>query len=142
MLTSGQAAKAAGVGVETLRFYEREGLLPAPTRRGSGYRVYPRETVDRLAFIKRAKRLGFTLKEIRELLRLRDDPEAGRRDVREKTAAKVADLDAAIADLQAKRRELLALASECSGDGPAADCPIVVGLSHGDDEPPKTKGTK
>lgn len=140
MYTSGQAAKAAGVGVETLRFYEREGLLPKPSRRDSGYRVYSPATVERLTFIKRAKRLGFTLKEIRALLRLRDDPKAGRREVRAMTAEKVADLDAAIGDLQAKRAELLALAAECTGDGPAAECPIVVGLSHGDE--PQTKGTK
>jgi MerR family copper efflux transcriptional regulator len=133
MLTSGQTAKAAGVGVETLRFYERKGLLPRPTRRTSGYRVYTPESVARLAFIKRAQRLGFTLKEVKDLLRLRDDPKAGRSDVRSKTAAKIADLDAAIADLQAKRAELVALAAECSGDGPAAACPIVVGLSS--DEP-------
>jgi Cu(I)-responsive transcriptional regulator len=130
MLTSGQAAKAAGVGVETLRFYERKGLLPKPVRKTSGYRVYTPESVDRLAFIKRAQRLGFTLKEVKDLLRLRDDPHAGRRDVREKTASKIADIDAAIEDLKAKRAELVSLAAECSGDGPAAACPIVLGLSE------------
>ena len=97
MLTSGQAAKAAGVGVETLRFYERKGLLPKPARRTSGYRVYTPESVDRLAFIKRAQRLGFTLKDVKELLRLRDDPHAGRRDVGPKTADKIADIDTAMA---------------------------------------------
>lgn len=141
MFTSGQAAKAAGVGVETLRFYERKGLLPKPTRRTSGYRVYSPETVDRLAFIRRAKRLGFTLKEVKDLLRLRDDPKAGRSDVRKKTATKIADLDAAIADLRAKRAELVALAAECSGEGPAAACPIVVGLSK-DDSHKSTSNTK
>jgi MerR family copper efflux transcriptional regulator len=132
MFTSGQAAKAAGVGVETLRFYERKGLLPKPARRSSGHRVYWPDAVGRLAFIKRAQRLGFTLKEVKDLLRLRDDPTAGRGDVRAKTAAKIADLEAAIADLQGKRAELVALAAECSGEGPAAACPIVVGLSHDD----------
>jgi MerR family transcriptional regulator, copper efflux regulator len=133
MLTSGQAAKAAGVGVETLRFYERKGLLPKPIRRTSGYRVYPPESVDRLAFIKRAQRLGFTLKDVKDLLRLRDDPHAGRREVRAKTTEKIADIDAAILDLQTKRAELVSLAAECTGDGPAAACPIVVGLSKADD---------
>ena len=73
-LRIGQAAKSAGVGVETIRFYEREGLLRQPVRRGSGYRQYDEETVRRLRFIRRAKELGFTLREIAELLSLRFDP--------------------------------------------------------------------
>jgi DNA-binding transcriptional MerR regulator len=70
-LTIGQVAKGAGVGVETVRFYEREGLVPAPKRRPSGYRQYPADTVRRIRFVQAAKDLGFTLKEIRELLSLR-----------------------------------------------------------------------
>ncbi|MCH8048022.1 MAG: MerR family transcriptional regulator, partial [Planctomycetes bacterium] len=73
-LTIGQLARRAEVGVETVRFYEREGLLEEPARRPSGYRQYDEGVVDRLRFIRRAKQLGFTLKEIRELLSLRLDP--------------------------------------------------------------------
>lgn len=74
-LTIGRAARLAGAGVETIRFYEREGLLEKPPHRESGYRQYPKEIISRLRFIKRAKKLGFTLKEIKELLALRNEPE-------------------------------------------------------------------
>lgn len=73
-MTIGQVAKAAGVGVETVRFYERVGLIPDPPRRPSGYREYPPDAVHRIEFIKRAKALGFTLAEIGELLSLRVHP--------------------------------------------------------------------
>ena len=69
--TIGQLARRAGVGIETVRFYEREGLIPEPPRRPSGYRDYPPETVTRIVFIRRAKDLGFSLKEINELLDFR-----------------------------------------------------------------------
>jgi len=73
-MTIGKLAKRAGVGVETIRFYERKGLLPEPPRRYSGYREYPESAIDRVRFIRRAKELGFTLKEIGELLELRIRP--------------------------------------------------------------------
>ncbi len=73
-LTTGKVAKHAGVNTETLRYYEREGLIDIPPRTASGYRVYPADTVTRIRFIRRAKALGFTLREIRELLSLRVDP--------------------------------------------------------------------
>ena len=80
----------AGVGVETVRFYERKGLLTMPARRNSGYRAYGDEAVRRLRFVRRAKALGFTLKEIRELLDLRADPEAGSADMRRERAGRMA----------------------------------------------------
>jgi MerR family copper efflux transcriptional regulator len=133
MLTIGQVAKRAGVGVETIRFYEREGLLAVPARLASGYRQYEPAAVDRVMFLRRAQRLGFTLKDAKELLALRDDPDAGRADVREKATEKLADIDARIADLQGMRGELGRLVAACHGDGPAVGCPIVAAI--GAEEP-------
>lgn len=127
-LTIGQLAKRAGVGVETIRFYEREGLLAEPARLASGYRQYPPEAVDRVRFIRRAQRLGFKLGEVKELLALRENPEAGCRDVREKATAKLTDIDARIADLQAMRADLARLVARCEGEGPASGCPILTAI--------------
>ena len=76
-ITIGAVARRAGVGIDTIRYYEREGLLPEPQRRASGYRDYGPDVVERLRFIRRAKDLGFTLEEIRELLALSTDRERG-----------------------------------------------------------------
>ncbi len=92
-LTIGQVALEAGIGVETVRFYEREGLLQKPTRLQSEYRQFDLEVIDRLRFITQAQRLGFTLREVRQLLALKLDPHAKRSDVRERAGAKVADID-------------------------------------------------
>src|SRR5262249_10440299 len=127
-LTIGQVARQAGVGVETVRFYEREGLLAEPARRESGYRQYEGGAVARLRFIRRAKELGFTWKEIRELLALRDDPDAGRADVRQRAERKVADIEARVRDLVRMRDALGRLAAACHGDGPAEGCPILEAL--------------
>lgn len=123
--TIGHLAKAAGVGVETVRFYERKGLLDAPARKDSGYRQYDDEAVERLRFIRRAQQVGFTLKEIQDLLALRDDPYAQRSDVRERASNKIADIDAKIRDLLAMRESLTTLLESCEGDGPASGCPII-----------------
>lgn len=131
-LTSGQLAKKSGVGVETLRFYEREGLLALPARAASGYRQYPAEAVERVTFIRRAQLLGFQLKDIKELLLLREDPAADRRHVREKAVAKLADIDAKIRGLETIRGELTRLIAACDGAGPAAHCPIITAISDGD----------
>ena len=124
-LTIGKVASRAGVGVETVRFYERQGLLQEPDRRASGYRQYGEDVVARLRFIRRAKELGFTLKEVAELLALRHDPAATRSDVRERVRAKVEDIEAKVRDLQRIRGVLLGLAETCLGHGPADDCPIL-----------------
>src|SRR5688572_6021621 len=92
--TIGELARQAGVGIETVRFYERQGLLEEPKRRASGYRQYDVEAVAVLRFIRRAKELGFTLREIKALLALRLDDSASRADVREQAKAKVADIEA------------------------------------------------
>lgn len=130
-MTSGQLAKKTGVGVETLRFYEREGLLAKPARLASGYRQYPAETVERVQFVRRAQLLGFQLKDIKELLALRDDPDAGSGEARAKAVAKLADLDQRLKDLEAMKTELTRLVAACDGSGPAADCPIITAIGEG-----------
>lgn len=93
-LTIGRLAKEAGVNLETVRFYERRGLLPRPPRSSSGYRMFPAEAARRLRFIRRAQELGFSLKEIRELLSLRVSRTTTSRDIRARTEAKIADVEA------------------------------------------------
>jgi MerR family mercuric resistance operon transcriptional regulator len=129
-LTIGQLAKHAGVGVETIRFYEREGLLTKPARRSSGYRQYPSEAVKRVQFIRRAKDLGFTLKEIQELLDLRVDPDCGCADVRDQARAKIRDIEGRIASLETMKTALERLARKCRGTGPTSECPILEELER------------
>lgn len=132
-LTIGRLAERAGVGIDTVRYYERAGLLPAPPRRASGYRDYPADSVQRLRFIRRAKELGFTLTEIGELLELSaQHGEAGKRGMRAvKTAAedKLAVVDHKLAELQRVRDGLHQLIEACPGHGPLQDCPILQALS-------------
>jgi MerR family mercuric resistance operon transcriptional regulator len=127
-LTIGEVAKAAQIGVETVRFYERESLIAAPPRRPSGYRQYPPETVRRLRFIRRAKELGFTLKEIGELLDLRVAPAKSCADVRSLANAKVADIEAKMTDLARIKAALEKLSRACRGKGPTSECPILDAL--------------
>ena len=129
-LTIGQLAKEAGVGVETIRFYEREGLLAEPERRRSGYRQYPPEVVRRVRFIRHAKELGFTLKEIQELLELRVDPHSSCADVRKRAGDKIADIEERVASLERMKGALEGLARKCRGRGPTADCPILEELDR------------
>jgi MerR family copper efflux transcriptional regulator len=127
-LTIGEVARQAGVGIETVRFYERQGLLEEPERRASGYRQYGQEAVAVLQFIRRAKELGFTLREIKGLLALRLDASATRAEVREQAKSKVADIEAKITDLQRMRDVLKELVKKCHGDGAASGCPILEAL--------------
>jgi len=129
-MTIGQVAKQAGVGIETIRFYERQGLLQAPLRKLSGYRLFSKDILLRLRFIRRAKELGFSLKEISELLNLQDDPEATRADVKRHAEAKLVDIEAKIADLQRMKKSLKKLTALCPGHGPLAGCPILDSLNH------------
>lgn len=124
----GQVAKGAGVGVETVRFYEREGLLPAPKRRPSGYRQYPADTVRRIHFVQAAKGLGFTLREIRELLSLRVTAGKKCADVRRLADQKLAEVDAKLTELQRMRAALAHLAAACTGKGPTSECPLLDAL--------------
>jgi MerR family mercuric resistance operon transcriptional regulator len=127
-LTIGQVARQAGVGVETVRFYERQGLLEEPSRRESGYRQYPEEVVAQLRFIKRAKELGFALKEIKELLALRVDPAITCAEVKRQTEAKIADIEGKITSLLRMKKALVRLTAVCRGQGPTSECPILDAL--------------
>ena len=126
--TIGQLAKRAGVGIETVRFYEREGLIPEPPRRPSGYRDYPSDTVTRIVFIRRAKELGFSLKEINELLDFRVRPRRSCASVQRSAEAKIADIDGKIANLQRMRRALKDLTRACKDRTPTTECPILSSL--------------
>ncbi len=127
--TTGQVARAAGVNHETLRFYEREGILPAPRRTRAGYRQYSDETVRVVTFIKRAQRLGFTLKEATALLALRKAGPKRREAARALAAAKIADIDQRIRDLVAIRDALATLVETCTHRAEAsASCPILEAL--------------
>jgi MerR family mercuric resistance operon transcriptional regulator len=128
-LTIGELAKRGGVNLETVRYYERQGLLPAPPRSPSGYRLFPPESVRRIRFIKRAQELGFSLKEIRELLALRVDPEGTSADVRKRAEAKIADIEEKVQTLRSMKRALTKLTAACCSDGSISECPILESLS-------------
>lgn len=117
-LTIGQLAEAAGVHLETVRYYERRGLLPEPPRSAAGYRLYGLDDVDRLRLITRAKALGFTLREVGALL---DDDARGPEQVLAAVERKLADLEVRQQELEQTRRRLLVLSERCA-DGDDAGC--------------------
>jgi len=124
----GQLAKRGGVGIDTVRYYERNGLLEPRGRLASGYRRYGELEVARLRFIRRAQALGFTLKEIKELLALSAQRDVGR--VKRSAQAKLRDVETRIADLVRVRDGLTTLVDACPGHGQAADCPILRALNE------------
>lgn len=124
-LTIGRLAKRVEVNIETVRYYERRGLMPKPPRRESGYRQYSDGDIARLRFIRRAKELGFSLKEISELLFLRVDPETTCGDIKRRAEVKIADMEGKIKALQRMKKALTKLASTCRGRGPTSECPIL-----------------
>ena len=128
LLTIGRIAKQADVGVDTIRFYEQKGLLPSPQRTASGYRLYPLTIVDRLSFIRRAKRLGFSLEEITTLLDLQDNGGA-KAEVKALSSRKLEEINAKIADLERMRDVLRNLNKRCSGRGNVDGCPIIEALA-------------
>jgi len=135
-ISIGQVARQAGVGVETIRFYEREGLLEEPVRGVSGYRQYTEQVVNRIHFIKRAQRLGFSLKEITDLLLLRVDAETSCEEVKQRTEAKIAEVERKVVELQRMRQALLQVASLCTGQGPTSRCPMLDALDQQDSQDP------
>src|SRR6266581_2753898 len=135
-ISIGQVARQAGVGVETIRFYEREGLLEEPARGVSGYRQYTEQVVNRIHFIKRAQRLGFSLKEITDLLLLRVDAETSCEEVKQRTEAKIAEVERKVVELQRMRQALLQVASLCTGQGPTSRCPMLDALDQRDSQDP------
>ncbi len=126
----GEVAKAAGIGIDAIRFYEREGLIPEPARRPSGYRMYSPDVVLSLRFIRRAKELGFSLKEISELLSLETAAETTAADVRKLAEAKLADIEERIRALQRMRRALRKATDSCTGQGPTSGCSILQTLNR------------
>jgi Hg(II)-responsive transcriptional regulator len=131
-LTTGEVADRAGVNLQTVRFYERRGLLPVPPRASSGYRQYDGDHVRRIRFIKRAQELGFSLDEVAELLALRADPEADRGAVKSQAVDKLNEIDRKIADLQRMKVTLSHLVHVCDGHGSTHDCPILHALESED----------
>jgi len=128
-LTIGAVAKRAGVAIDTIRYYERERLLPEPLRRASGYRSYDEGAVVQLRFIRRAKALGFTLEEIRELLALSHDRQRGVKAVKQRAQQRLDAIEQRIAELQRVRDGLAELVACCPGHGKPEACPILRALS-------------
>jgi Cu(I)-responsive transcriptional regulator len=122
-------ARDAGVNTQTLRYYERRGLLPKPPRRGSGYREYSDDAVRVVRFIKRAQELGFSLDEVEELIRLRGVRRAERHRVRAIAERKIDEIERKIAHLQSMRGALAHLVKSCDRGGPA-ECPIIDALNE------------
>jgi len=121
-LTVGELAKRSEVNSQTIRYYERQGLLPKPPRLESGYRSFPAESVERIRFIKQAQELGFSLNEIKELLALQVNPHSTGADVRKLAQAKVAGIEAKIKTLSVMKKALTQLTSGCNGNGSASEC--------------------
>lgn len=140
-LHSSELARQGGVNLQTLRYYEREGLLPRPPRTDSGYRAFAPDAVDLIRFIKRAQGLGFTLREIKELLALRDHPDTACGEVRQQAEVKIADVSEKIRHLRAIKRELTRLARACAGTARPHSCPILTKL-EGVNGKGATKGTR
>lgn len=132
--TIGALAQQAGVAVDTIRYYEREGLLPKPQRRASGYREYAEGDVKRILFIRRAKDLGFSLDEIRELLTLETDREHGVEGIKQRAKNRLEELNQRIRQLVEVRDELAELVEACPGCGEPECCPILTSI-HGEKVP-------
>lgn len=124
-MSIGMLAKNTGVSVDALRYYEREGLLPRPYRRSSGYREYDVTAVTHVRFILRAKEFGFTLEEIADLLDLSADAEHGVEGVKARASQRLAEIERQIAHLDAIRARLARLVAACPGSGPPECCPIL-----------------
>ncbi len=135
-LTIGKVAGRIGVGIETIRYYEHRGLIEPPPRSDSGYRQYPEATVQRLRFIRRAKKLGFSLKEIKELLSLQSNPQTTCADIQQRAELKLADIHQRIADLEKMANALDTLVTACSADATSGECPILQALTE---DQPDTK---
>lgn len=128
-LSIGAAARAAGVNIDTIRYYEREGLLPEPRRRPSGYRDYDADAVAQLRFIRRAKTLGFKLDKVRELLALSSDRERGVAGVRQRAQERLQEVEYRLRELERMRDGLKELIDACPGHGALEHCPILQALS-------------
>ena len=124
-LKIGEVAERGGVNLQTIRYYEREQLLPKTPRLSSGYRFYPSDTVRRVRFIKRAQEIGFTLAEIRDLLAIRLDPSRESAEVRSLAEARISVIEDKMQTLQRMKEALRRITERCSGCGPTNECPIL-----------------
>ena len=131
-MSIGAAARRSGVNIETIRFYERSGLVAAPPRTAGGHRVYGRAAVERLGFVRRARELGFTLEQIRGLLALADEREAPCDRVAALARDHLAAVRGRIADLARMEAVLDDMVARCAG-GTVPDCPILEALFEGGD---------
>lgn len=137
--TIGKLASESGVSVETIRFYERKGLVEQPGKPSTGYRRYPVETGVRVRFIRNAKELGFSLREIGELLSLADTSKVNRKGMRAKAEAKIAEIDVKVEGLLKLREELSGLIEVCRSEQKECRCPIVEVFKHrGEGKRPST----
>jgi DNA-binding transcriptional MerR regulator len=144
MLKIGEVSKRSGVGVEALRFYEKSGLLERPSRTYGGYRVYGREVLDRLAFIKQAQALGFSLEEIRRIIEDARKGQSPCEEVREIVRRRMEELDERLRELQRHRRELKATLEEWDkvGRAPGHICGLIEGSDIGHARHDRTEGLK
>jgi DNA-binding transcriptional MerR regulator len=129
-LSTGQVAKAGGVNIQTVRFYEREGLLPPPRRSPSGYRQYTEDAVRIVTFVKRAQELGFTLREAKQLVRLRSLGPKRAEAAKSAAEAKLRDIDDKLRALTAMRAALASLVDSCRRCGGSITCPILEALEN------------
>lgn len=129
-LSRGSLSKKTGVNGETIRYYEKIGLMPYPSRSAGGHRVYDQSDLKRLSFIRRSRQLGFTLRETRDLLELVDAGQYTCAEVRDRTISHLADVTQKIRDLRKIQKTLKTMASKCDG-GSVPDCPIVDELYSG-----------
>lgn len=131
-LSIGKLAKKAGVSVQAIRFYERNGLLPTPPRSASGYRQFPPETVRLVKFIKSSQELGLKLKEISKLLSITADAFATCSDIRDFALGKIEEIEAKIKQLKQIHNALIKMTGQCPGQGALSLCPILEAISEGD----------
>ena len=129
-LTIGKLAKAAGVNIETIRYYERRGLIEEPERSLLGYRHYQDSVLTRMRFIGHAKEMGFTLNEIKELLDLCVDPNSPCMEVKKRAESKITEIEGKLEHLKNMKKSLEKIASQCSGGSAVSDCSIVKTLER------------
>lgn len=139
-MTSGVLARRAGVNKETIRYYEREGLLPTPSRTDGGYRTFSDEDLKRLVFIKNAQKFGFGLQEVRELLAIADGELIDRAEVRAIAQAKIAQVDEQIVRLTRLRHAMQNLIHRCARHTELTGCPIIETLADSAVDPLETDG--
>ncbi len=142
-MTIGKVARKAGVGVETIRFYERRGLIGQPPKPlNAGFRVYPQESIERIRFIREAQELGFSLREIGELLSLRADPSADCADVRERAQGKLEEVRRKIAQLERIHAALEELIAACPAKGALRACSIMGAIEGAEEAPTRSDQSK